>query len=149
MDVKIMKLNWPIPDISEIEAVSTNIDVLFEELIRASYYGESGFGKGDGCSNVPTEKKDLFYKEQAEKFAEYLSKFRERDILSLFEEWSEDKGFADEDTKEIFKAFTEGYPQKERILTPKMNIKLRDDAIALKDIVKIVLHAIELGGQDD
>ena len=146
MDAKILKLDWPLPD--TFEALTTNIEVLFAELLRTSYYGENGFSERGGRSNASIENKELFYKEQAEKFKDYVSKFRERDILSLFEEWSDNKGFADEDAEAIFKVFIEGYPQKKRLLTPKMNISLRDDPIALRDVVKLVLLAIELGDKD-
>ena len=37
MDIKIMKLDWPIPDISKIEVVSTNIDITFSELLIAHH----------------------------------------------------------------------------------------------------------------
>lgn len=46
--------------------------------------------------------KKSFYREQAEKFREFSNKFPNRELLSLFEEWSESKDFSDEDKKEIW-----------------------------------------------
>ena len=46
--------------------------------------------------------KKSFYREQAEKFRDYSSKFPDRDLLSLFEEWAESKDFSDEGKKEIY-----------------------------------------------
>jgi len=47
--------------------------------------------------------KKLFYREQAEKFRDYLKKFPHRDLLSLFEEWAESKDFSEEDKQRIWK----------------------------------------------
>lgn len=49
--------------------------------------------------------KKEFYKEQAEKFRDYASKFPERDLLSLFDEWAKSKDFSDEDRQAIFAKF--------------------------------------------
>ena len=40
MDARIMKLDWSIPDISEIEMITTNIDITFSELLIAHYSSE-------------------------------------------------------------------------------------------------------------
>ena len=47
--------------------------------------------------------KQLFYKEQAKKFRDYASKYPNRDLLSLFEEWAESKDFSDEYKEAIWK----------------------------------------------
>jgi len=51
--------------------------------------------------------KKSFYREQAEKFRDFSKKFPERDLLSLFEEWAESKGFSDEDKKEVWRVVRE------------------------------------------
>jgi hypothetical protein len=43
-----------------------------------------------------------FYKEQAEKFRDYASKFPERELFSLFEEWAESKDIYGIDKHEIW-----------------------------------------------
>jgi hypothetical protein len=43
-----------------------------------------------------------FYKEQAEKFWGFRRKFRNGDLLSIFEKWCKSKDFSDEDKKEIW-----------------------------------------------
>ena len=45
--------------------------------------------------------KKSFYREQAEKFRDYLDKNPQRERLSVFNEWCESKDFSDEDKKEI------------------------------------------------
>ena len=45
--------------------------------------------------------KNSFYKEQAEKFWDFRRKFRNGDLLSIFEKWCKSKDFCDEDKKEI------------------------------------------------
>ena len=47
--------------------------------------------------------KTQFHKEQAEKFLDYMEKFHDRDVLSLFEQWAESKDFSEEDQRELFK----------------------------------------------
>jgi|GEM_PF-2055594 len=95
--------------------------------------------------------KKEFYREQAEKFRDYASKFPERDLLSLFEEWAESKDFSDEDMDAIFREFISIVPDriKKHVLAPKLNIHLRNDPIALRDIIKFILLAIELGEEEN
>jgi hypothetical protein len=54
--------------------------------------------------------KESFYREQAEKFMDYASKFPNRNLLSVFEEWAESKDFSDEDRQAIWEiAREQGY----------------------------------------
>jgi len=54
--------------------------------------------------------KESFYREQAEKFRDYASKFPDRNLLSVFEEWAESKDFSDEDRQAIWEiAREQGY----------------------------------------
>lgn len=93
--------------------------------------------------------KKSFYIEQAEKFRDYSSKFPGRDLLSLFEEWAESKDFSDEDKEFIFKEFVGLFPKKNQILIPRLKIHLKDDPIALRDIINLIIHAIELAEKKD
>ncbi len=45
--------------------------------------------------------KQSFYREQAEKFWDFRRKFRNGDLLSIFEKWAESKDFCDEDKQGI------------------------------------------------
>ena len=47
--------------------------------------------------------KKEFYKIQAESFKDYFNKFSDKDLLSVFEEWSESKDFVENDKKRIWK----------------------------------------------
>lgn len=85
-----------------------------------------------------------FYREQAEQFRDYAGKFPDRDLLSLFGEWAKSKDFSDEDKEFIFKKFIELFPKRNKILIPRLKIHLKDDPIALRDIVNLIIHAIEL-----
>ncbi len=93
--------------------------------------------------------KKPFYREQAEKFWYYSKKFPDRDLFSLFEEWAESKDFSDEDRKLIFKEFVELFPKKNQILIPRLKIHLKDDPIALRDIINLIIHAIELAEKNE
>jgi len=54
--------------------------------------------------------KESFYREQTEKFRDYASKFPDRNLLSVFEEWAESKDFSDEDRQAIWEiAREQGY----------------------------------------
>jgi len=90
-----------------------------------------------------------FYKEQAEKFRDYANKSPDRGLLSLFDEWAESKDFSDEDRQGIFAQVIILLPKNKHILVPKLNIHLRHDPVALRDIIKIILLAIELGEKED
>lgn len=93
--------------------------------------------------------KKQFYKEQAEKFRDYASKFPDRDLLSLFEEWYESKDFNDKDREGIFARFLSQLAMKNQIFIPRLKVNLRDDPIALKDIVDFVLLAIRLADEEE
>jgi hypothetical protein len=93
--------------------------------------------------------KKPFYREQAEKFLDFAKKSPERDLLSLFDEWTESKDFSDEDRQRTFAQVIILLPKNKQILIPKLNIHLRHDPIALRDIIKIILLAIELGEKEE
>ena len=93
--------------------------------------------------------KKSFYREQAEKFLDFAKKSPDRDLLSLFDEWSESKDFSDEDRQRTFAQVIILLPKNKQILIPKLNIHLRRDPIALRDIIKFILLAIELGEKED
>ena len=85
-----------------------------------------------------------FIREQAEKFRDYESKFPDRDLLSLFDEWADSKDFSDKDREEILKEIIALLPTRKQILKPKLNIHMSDNPALLKDIVNVILFAIEL-----
>ena len=58
MDANILKLDWPIPDISEIEAVTTNIDVVFTELLIAHHSSERTSLTREVRGNITVKLKD-------------------------------------------------------------------------------------------
>ena len=93
----------------------------------------------------------VFYKEKAFLFKEYADRHPDRDLLSLFDEWIESKDFSDGDKAEIFKKFISIISNRIRrqILIPKLNIHLRHDPIALRDITRIILLAIKLGEDEE
>lgn len=93
--------------------------------------------------------KKPFYIEQADKFRDHLSKNPDRDLLSLFDEWAESKDFSDEDRQNIFARFLARLVYKKTFLIPKLKVHLKDDPVALRDIVKLVLLAVELGEKND
>lgn len=62
---------------------------------------KSSEGWTAGKHNIMDKKN--FYREQAEKFRDYATKYPDRDLLSIFEEWAESKDFSEEDRKEIWK----------------------------------------------
>ncbi len=90
-----------------------------------------------------------FYKEQAEKFRDYLKKFPDRDLLSLFEGWIDSKDICDEDREGIFKELIPLLPKNQQILVPKLNIHLKHDPILLRDLIRFILLAIELGEKEE
>lgn len=69
--------------------------------------------------------------------------------MSLFDEWCESKDFSDEDRQAIFAQVIILLPKNKQILIPKLNVHLKHDPILLRDIIKIILLAIELGGKEE
>ena len=57
MDAKILKLDWPIPDISKIEAVTTNIDVVFTELLIAHHSSKRTSLRREVSGNITVKSK--------------------------------------------------------------------------------------------
>ena len=92
--------------------------------------------------------KKLFHNEQANKFLDYMAKFHDRDVLSLFEEWAESKDFSEEDTGAILKEVISLIPKK-KILLPRVRIHLKNDPVLLKDIIRFILKAIELADKNN
>ncbi len=80
---------------------------------------------------------------------DFAKKSPERDFLSLFDEWCESKDFSDDDRQRIFAKVILLLPKNKQILLPRLNIHLRCDPIALRDIIKIILLAIELADKDE
>jgi hypothetical protein len=90
-----------------------------------------------------------FIREQAEKFRDYESKFPDRDLLSLFDEWADSKYFSDKDREEILKEVIAILPTRKQILRPNLKVHTSDNPALLKDIVKVVLYAIELSEKNE
>lgn len=67
--------------------------------------------RGSFITKMDRDKKE-FFKEQAEKFWDFSTKFPDRDLLSLFEEWAESKDFSDEDRQNIFAKFLSHFAKK-------------------------------------
>lgn len=78
---------------------------------------------------------NTFYKEQAEKFIEYMAKFHEGDILSLFNEWAFSKEFSCEDKIEIWKT-VRTLPEVKR----KKSVKTSSDAARLSAVLEILFQ---------
>jgi len=90
-----------------------------------------------------------FIREQAEKFRDYESKFPDRDLLSLFDEWADSKDFSDNDREEILKEVIAFLPTRKQILRPNLKVHTSDNPALLKDILKVVLFAIELSEKNE
>lgn len=93
--------------------------------------------------------KKPFYREQAEKFLDFAKKSQDRDLLSLFEEWVESKDFSDEDRQRIFAQVILLLPKNKQILIPNLKVHLKNDPALLRDIIRVILHAIELADEDE
>lgn len=92
--------------------------------------------------------KKEFYKEQTEKFRDFSRKFPDRDLFSFFNEWAESKDFSDEDKKGIFQEFV-SLVKGRGILIPRAKAKFRNDPVAVRDIVRVILLALELADTKD
>ena len=79
--------------------------------------------------------KKNFYKEQAEKFRDYASKFPDRDLFSLFEEWAESKDIYGIDRHEIWKIARKTQPF--RIITIKEN---SEEFVRVSAVLDILLQ---------
>jgi len=100
--------------------------------------------------------KKNFYREQAYEFKDYFRKIKGNPIgglLPVFNEWVETKDFSEADKHAILrKASSLIYrksARKEFELKPQLHIHFKDDPIALKDIAKLVLLAIELADEEN
>src|SRR3989338_3888888 len=79
--------------------------------------------------------KKEFYKEQAEKFRDYASKFPGRDFFSLFNEWAESKDIYGIDRHEIWKIARKMQPF--RIITIKENT---EEFVRISAVLDILLQ---------
>ena len=79
--------------------------------------------------------KNNYYREQAEKFIEYMAKFHEGDILSLFNEWAFSKEFSCEDRIGIWK-IVRTLPKAKR----KKTTKTSSDAARLSAVLEILFQ---------
>ena len=79
--------------------------------------------------------KKNFYKEQAEKFRDYASKFPDRDLFSLFEEWAESKDIYGIDRHEIWKIARKMQPF--RTITIKEN---SEEFVRVSAVLDILLQ---------
>lgn len=90
--------------------------------------------------------KKQFYKEQADKFRDYSSKFPDRDLLSIFEEWAESKDIYGKDKHEIwrivrkmqpFKTMTIGETSEEFVrISAVLDIILQNDLARLNKFIE-------------
>ena len=79
--------------------------------------------------------KRTFYREQAEKFRDYASKFPDGDVLSLFNEWAFSKDFSGEERLEIWK-IVRTLPEAKR----KKATKTSSDAARLSAVLEILFQ---------
>lgn len=79
--------------------------------------------------------KNNYYREQAEKFIEYMAKFHEGDILSLFNEWVFSKEFSCEDRIGIWK-MVRTLPKAKQ----KKSVKTSGDAARLSAVLEILFQ---------
>ena len=93
--------------------------------------------------------KKKFYKEQASGFMDYAAKFIDEDLDSLFNKWAESKDFSDEDKEAIFDNVIFLFSKRKPRFIPRLRVHLKDDPIALKQLVQFILLAIELGSKED
>ena len=83
----------------------------------------------------PMDKRQ-FYKEQAEKFRDYASKFPDGNLLSLFNEWAESKDIYGKDKHEIWRIA--------RTIRPSESVVIKensDEFIRIDSVLKILLEA--------
>ena len=80
--------------------------------------------------------KRQFYKEQAEKFRDYASKFPNGNLLSLFNEWAESKDIYGKDKHEIWRIA--------RTIRPSESVVIKensDEFVRIDSVLKILLEA--------
>ena len=63
------------------------------------------------------QSKNPFYKEQAEQFLDYASKFHDRELLPIFDEWAESKDIFGVNKHEIWRIARRGKPPHELIIS--------------------------------
>jgi hypothetical protein len=57
-----------------------------------------------------------YYKEQAKAFTDYASKFLEKDVVKVFNEWVASKDFSGKDREGIWRIVRKSFPIKEKII---------------------------------
>lgn len=77
-----------------------------------------------------------FYKEQAEQFNGYFSKFPGRDLLSLFDEWCESKDIEGKDKHYIWK-IARHFKQGEK----KEIKKDSEEAVRIGELINVIFGA--------
>ena len=80
--------------------------------------------------------KKPFYKEQAEQFKGYFSKYPDRDLLSLFAEWCESKDIAGKDKHYIWKIARHLKP-----LDKKDIEKGSEEAVRIGELINVIFGA--------
>lgn len=84
----------------------------------------------------PDMDKRQFYREQAEKFRDYVSKFPDGNLLSLFNEWAESKDIYGKDRQEIWRIARKLRPSNPLIINENS-----DDFVRIDLVLKIILDA--------
>jgi hypothetical protein len=77
-----------------------------------------------------------FYKEQAEQFKGYFSKYPGRDLLSLFMEWCESKDIEGKDKHYIWKIARHFKPIEEKEIE-----KGSEEAIRIGELINVIFGA--------
>lgn len=80
--------------------------------------------------------KRQFYREQAEKFRDYASKFPDGNLLSLFNEWAESKDIYGKDKHEIWRLARKLRPPEPMVINENS-----DEFVRLDSVLKILLEA--------
>jgi len=80
--------------------------------------------------------KKEFFKEQAEKFRDYASKFPDRDLLSIFDEWAESKDIYGIDKYEIWRI-----ARRFRLQKPILIKENSEEFVRLSVLLDILLQA--------
>ena len=79
--------------------------------------------------------KNEFYKIQAESFRDYASKYPDRDLLSLFNEWTESKDIYGVDKEEIWRIARGLRPRKNKIIK-----EWGEEFVRLSAVLEIILQ---------
>lgn len=80
--------------------------------------------------------KRQFYREQAEQFRDYESKFPDGNLLSLFNEWAESKDINGKDKHEIWRIARKTRPSQPVVISENS-----DEFVRIDSVLKILLDA--------